>query len=106
MFMDSDHAEDNVSHRTRSDFLIYVNKTLLQQFLKKQLTVEMSVFGPDFIPMKQGIDALRGLRYKLMMMGILLSSPLYIYGHNVSAVYNTFRTESVLKKKKLLSCIL
>ena len=52
------------SHRSRSDFLIYINMVLVQWFSKKQSTVETSVFGAQFVAMKQGIDALRGLRYK------------------------------------------
>ena len=58
MFTDSDHAGDKVSCRSRSGFLIYVNTALLQWFLKKQSTVETSVFGAQFVAMKQGIDAL------------------------------------------------
>ena len=56
-------------------------------------------FGAEFVTIKQGIDALRGLRYKLGMMGFPISSPLYIYGDNMSVVYNISRPESVLKKK-------
>ena len=37
---------------------------------KKQSRVEKSVFGAEVVPMTQGIDALRGLRCKLRMMGI------------------------------------
>ena len=75
MFVDSDHAGDKVSHRSRSGFLIYMNTALVQWFSKKQSTLETSVFGAEFVAMKQGIDALRGLRYKLRMMGITISSP-------------------------------
>ena len=32
MFVDSDHAGDKVSHRSRSSFLIYVNTALMQLF--------------------------------------------------------------------------
>ena len=62
MFMDSDHAGDKVSHRSRSGFLIHVNTALVQWFSKKQSTVEISVVGAQFVAMKQGIDALQGLR--------------------------------------------
>ena len=58
MFVDSDHAEDKVSCKSRSGSLIYVNMTLVQWFSKKQLTVETSVFGTEFFIMKQGIDVL------------------------------------------------
>ena len=49
--------------------------------------------------MKQGIDALRGLRCKLRMMGIPIPGPLYIYGDNISVVHNASRQELVLRKK-------
>ena len=49
--------------------------------------------------MKHGIDALRGLRYKLRMIGSPISSPSYISGDNVAAVHNTFKPASVLRKK-------
>ena len=57
MFMNSDHAGDKVSCRSRSGFLIYVNTALVQWFSKKQSTVVTSVFGAQFVTMKQGIDA-------------------------------------------------
>ncbi len=49
--------------------------------------------------MKHGIEKLRGLRYKLRMMGIPLTGPSYIYGDNKSQVTNSTRPESTLKKK-------
>jgi hypothetical protein len=49
--------------------------------------------------MKHSIKTLRGLRYKICMMGIPLSGPTYIYGDNKSQVTNSSRPESNLKKK-------
>jgi hypothetical protein len=49
--------------------------------------------------MKNGIETCCGLRYKLRMMGVTLSGPPFVYGDNMSVVYNTQRPESVLKKK-------
>ena len=86
------------SCRLRSGFMIYVNIALVQWFSKKQSTVETSVFGTEFVAMKQGIDALQGLRYKLRMMGIPISGPSYIYGDNMSVIHNTSRPELVLRK--------
>ena len=86
MFVDSDHAGDKVSCRSRSGFLIYVNTALVRWFLKKQSTEDTSVFGDEFIAMKQGIDALRSLRYKLRMMGIPISSS-YIFMGTICQLY-------------------
>ena len=54
--------------------------------------------------MKQGIDALQGLRYKLRIMDIPLSGPSYIYWDNMSVVHNTSRPESVLRMKSNSVC--
>ena len=62
-----------------------MNIAIAQWFSKKQSTAETSVFGAEFGVIKQGIDALRGLRYKQRMMGILISSPSYIYGDNITS---------------------
>ena len=104
MFVDSDHTGNKVSCWSRSDFLIYVKSVLVQWFSKKQSKVETSFFSADFVAMKQGIDALQGLRYKLRIMGIPISSPSYIYGNNMSVVYNTSRPELVLRKKSNWVC--
>ena len=37
--------------------------------------------------------------YKLRMMGIPISGPMYIYGCNMSVIHNIEKTESTLKKK-------
>ena len=104
MFAYSDYAGNKVSCRSRSSFLVYVSTTLVQCFSKKQSTVETSVFGTEFFTMKQGIDLLKSLRYKLRMMGILIFSPSYIYWDNMSVVHNTSRPESVLRKKSNSVC--
>ena len=42
---------------------------------KKQATVEGAVFGAEFVAMKLGVKALRGIRYKLRMMGVSIDGP-------------------------------
>ena len=81
-----------------------MNIGLVQWFSQKQSTVELSVFGAEFVVMKQGIDALKGLRYKLRMIGISTSDPSNIHEENMSVVSNTSRPESVLRKKSILVC--
>ena len=54
--------------------------------------------------MKVGIEKLRGLRYKLHMMGIVISGPTYIYGDNMSVIHNTQRPESTPRKKSNAIC--
>ena len=81
-----------------------MNTALVQWSSKKQSTIETTVLDNEFVTMKQGIDALRGLMYKLWVMGIQTSSPPYIYAGNMSVVHNTSRPESVLMKKSNSAC--
>ena len=69
---------------------------------KKQATIKTSVFGAKFVAMKIGMESLRGLQYKLRMMGVHIDGPSLIYGDNMSVIYNTQRPELPLKKKSNL----
>ena len=43
------------------------------RYLTDQLIYGVSVFSNEFVAMEQGLDALRGLRYKLRMLGVSIS---------------------------------
>jgi hypothetical protein len=95
LFCDSDHAGDSkLRCRSRSGFLIYINSALIVWYLKRQATIETSVFGAEFVAMKQGMEALQGLRYKLQMMGVAISGPSYIYCDNMLVIHNTQHSTS------------
>ena len=104
MYVDSDHAGDKATRRSRTGFMIYLNMAMIDWMMRKQATVEGAVFGAEFVAMKQGVEALRGIRYKLRMMGVPVSGPTYIYGDNMSVINNTSKPESVLKKKSNSIC--
>jgi hypothetical protein len=97
--VDSYHADEQFKRRSRTGFVIYLNMAHIVWFSKHQPTVESSVFGAEFVAMKNGIETCRGLRYKLRMMGVTLIVPTYVYGDNMSVVHNTQRPASVLKKR-------
>jgi hypothetical protein len=81
-----------------------MNMAPILWYSKRQGTVETSVFGAEFVAMKVGNEACRGLRYKLRMMGIPIAGPTYLYGDNMSVIHNTQRPESTLKKKSSSIC--
>jgi hypothetical protein len=104
LFVDSDHALEQFTRRSRTGFVIYLNIAPVVWFSKHQQNVESTVFGADFVVMKNGIETCCGLRYKLRMLGATLGGPTFVYGDNMYVVHNTQRTESVLKKKSILIC--
>ena len=70
--VDADHAADTVTRRSRTGFFVYLNSAPVYWMSKKQTSCESSSFGSEFVAMKQCCEYLRGLRYKLRMMGIPL----------------------------------
>jgi len=60
---------------------------------------QASTFGDEFVAMKQATKYVRGLRYKLQMMGIKVGEPLFVFGDNKSVLCNATSPASTLKKK-------
>jgi hypothetical protein len=99
MMCDSDHAGDKRTRCSCTGFLIFCNMAFIDWVSKKQATIETSAFGAEFVAMKHGIEKLRGLCYKLCMMGIPLTGPSYIFADNKSQVTSSTIPELILKKK-------
>jgi len=68
-FVDADHAGDRATRRSHSGVLIFVNRAPILWFSKRQNTVETSTFGSEFIAMKQAVEMIEGLRYKILNDG-------------------------------------
>ncbi len=89
LMVESDHAGDKLTRWSRTGFLIFVNNAIVDWVSKKQPTIESSIFGTEFVAMKHGMEKLRGLWYKLRMMGVPISGPSYIFEDNMSVIHNT-----------------
>ena len=104
LFVDSDHAGDELTRRSRTGYFVYLNMAPIVWHSKKQSCLETSVFGAEFRAMTEGVERSRGIRYKLRMMGVPLSGATIIYGDNMSVIHNTQKPESTLKKKSNSIC--
>ena len=98
-FVDSDHAGDMVTRRSRTGVLIFCCSAPILWFTKKQQSIETSSFGSEFSAMKSGVELIEGLRYKLRMMGVPLDGPAYVKADNMSVIHNVSNPASTLKKK-------
>jgi hypothetical protein len=96
--VDADHAADTMTRRSRTGFLVFLNYAPIYWMSKKQ-SVESSSFGSEFCAMKNCCKYLRGMLYKLRMLGIPCDGPVYIQGDNQFVLYNTTIPDSTLKKK-------
>ena len=97
--MDADHAGDNLTRRSRSGFIVFLNNAPIYWSSKKQTMCETSTYGSELVAMKQAAEYVKGLRYKLRMFGIPVNKPAFILGDNQSVLCNTTKPGSMLKKK-------
>lgn len=66
---------------------------------KKQGSIMTSSFSSKFIATKECCKYLRGVRYKLRMMGIPCELPSFVFGDNQSVLTNSTMPTLVSKKK-------
>ena len=100
-FVDSDHAGDEVSRRSRTGVLVFCNRAPIIFYSKKQSSIEGSSFGSEFSAMKTAVELVEGLRYKLRMMGVPLDGPTHVKADNMSVIHNCSNPASTLKKKSV-----
>jgi hypothetical protein len=98
-FVDADHAGDEITRRSRTGFIVYINNAPVYWYSKRQGSVESSTYQAEFTAMKEAAEYVRSLRYKLRMMGIPVEGSAYIFGDNKSVLANTMNPGSTLKKK-------
>ena len=98
-FVDADHAGCHVTRRSHTGIILYVNRVPIMWYSKRQNTVESSTFGSEFVAMKTAIEMIKGLRYKLRMMGVNIEGPTNVFCDNDSVVKNVANPESTLKKR-------
>jgi hypothetical protein len=89
VFEDNDHAGDQVTRRSRTGFIVFLNNAPIYWSSEKQNSCETSTFGSEFVAMKQATEYVRGLRYKLRMMGISVDDTAFVFGDNQSVLCNT-----------------
>lgn len=99
VFVDADLAGEKVRKRSRTGFLVYLNRAPIYWYSKTQKQIETGTFGAEFIAMKQCCEYVRGLRYKLRIFGINVLQPAFVYGDNQAVLKNVTLPESSLNKK-------
>jgi hypothetical protein len=62
-FVDADHAGCQLTRRSHTGVILYINRAPIIWYSKRQNTVESSTFGSEFIAMKIAVELIEGLRY-------------------------------------------
>ena len=98
-FVDASHASNVVTRRSQTGVLIFINQSPVLFYSKRQNSVETSTFGSEFTAMKQAIELVKALRYKLRMFGVPMDGATALYCDNEAVYKNVSNPTSVLNKK-------
>ena len=77
-FINTDHAGETLTRRSRTGFLVSVNSAVIYLLSKKQSGVKTSSFGSEFLAMKHSCEYIRGLRYTIHRMGIPMTHNAFV----------------------------
>jgi len=87
------------TRRSQSGIIIFLNRSPVIWYSKKQNTVESSTFGAEFVALRIAIELIESLRYKLRMLGIPIEGACSVFCDNESVVKNASIPESTLRRK-------
>ena len=99
IFVDADHAHCEVTRRSVSGILVYINSTPIRWYSKMQKTVETSTYGSELVAARIATEFAMEYRYYVRMLGYELDGPVNMLGDNNAVVLNTTIPSSQLKKK-------
>jgi hypothetical protein len=104
VFVDASHARNKLTRHSQTGILLYLNESPIIWYSKSQKTVETSTFGSEFVVLRIVTDMIKGLRYKLRMMGIPLEGPANVLVDNKTVMKNSTIPSSTLQKKHNAIC--
>ena len=98
-FVDVNHAGDKTTSWSMTGILIFCNRAPIIWHSKRQNGVKTSTFGSELTSLKNAVELISVLQYKLGMFGVPIDEPTDIFCNNES-VYNNMPTpESQLRQK-------
>ena len=98
-FVDADHAGNQLTRRSHTGIIIFLNKAPIHAFSKKQNTCESSTYGSELVAMRIARDMISALRIKLKCFGVPIDGPANVHCDNNGVVQNMSIPESALSKK-------
>ena len=92
-------AGNLIYRRSQTGVLIFFNRAPVIWHSKRQNSVESSTFGSEIMALKNAIEPIEALRYKLRMFGVPIERPTNILCDNEAVYNNCSIPESTLRKK-------
>ena len=82
-YVDSDHAGDSVTRRSRTGFVALVNSAPIYWFSKKQVGIETSTFGSEFIGAKIALNQVINICTTLLYLGVFIKGKIFFFRDNL-----------------------
>ena len=99
LFVDADHAHCELTRRSITGIVVFVNSTPVKWYSKMQNTVETSTYGSELVAARIATEIALEYRYNIRMLGYDVDGPTTILGDNNAVILNTTVPSSQLKKK-------
>jgi hypothetical protein len=98
-FVDADHAHDQVTRRSVTGILLFMNGMPIRWVSKCQKTVKTSTYSSEMVAVQISVELIVEYRYALRMLGVPIEGPAKMLGDNKSVIMSTTVPSSALKKK-------
>ena len=99
VYVDSDHAHDEITRRSITGLIIFVGRTPVFALPRRQGAIETSTYSAEFMAMKTAVEEVMSVRYMLRCLGAKVTRPTPILSDNRSVIVNATIPSSLLKKK-------
>ena len=99
-FVDAKHAGDKTTRRLMTGILIFFNRAPIIWHSKRKNGLETSTFGSEFTAMKNMVELIAALRYKLRMFGVTIDGLTDMFCDNEAVYKNASMPEFQLQKKR------
>ena len=93
-FVDANHAGDKTTSRSMTGVLIFGNWAPIIWNSKRKHLVETSTFGSEFTALKNAVELISALHYKLRMFSVPVDGPTNMICDNEVVYRNTSMPES------------
>ena len=98
-FVGADLSGNLISRRSQTGVLIFCNRVTIIWYSKQHNAVETSTFGSEIMALKNGVEFVEALRYKLRMFDAPIEGATNICCDNEAVYNNCSIPESTLRKK-------
>ena len=99
IYVDASHASDLETRRSVSAHLVFLGRTPVSWYSKRQNTVETSTYSSELVSFRIAVDKALAIRYQLRAMGLKVTQPVVMLCDSQSVCCNMQLPSSGLKKK-------